>query len=98
MRLKDLSCLFRPRREGPVVVIKGTAQNEPSSAWEHIASTQVTVVNLWLRQQHFQLTAHGTQFLIAKKLAGAQSCAVEDDRLRQTHNLFTTAEFLNYQL
>src|ERR671912_1169969 len=97
MFFEDSSGLFGFRRERPIIVIPRAAQDYSIPSREHVATAQVTVINLRLRQQHFQLAAHGAQFLIAKKRTGAQARAVEDDRLGKAHDLFTAAELLDHE-
>src|SRR4051812_32108767 len=77
-------------------MIESAAQDYSVTAREHIASAEITVVDLRLRNQHLELPAHGTEFLIIEQRARAQAGTVEDDLLRQSHDFFTTAKFLNY--
>ncbi len=55
MGLNYFRCLFRVGFEGPVVVVPGAAEDDAVAARKHVPAAQITVVNLRLRQQHFQL-------------------------------------------
>src|SRR5205085_12617942 len=76
-------------------MIESAAENYSVAAREHITPAQITVVNLRLRHQHFELAAHRTQLLIIKQCARAEARTVKDDRLRQTHEFFTAVKFLH---
>src|SRR6266536_3745561 len=80
MRFKDFGCLLGLGGEGPVFVVPGAAEDDAVAARKHVrASAQVTVVNLRLRQQHFQLTAHRNEFLVTKERSCTQSGTVKYD-------------------
>src|SRR5437762_635945 len=76
-------------------MIESAAENYSVAAREHITPAQITVVNLRLRHQHLQLATHRAQLLIIEQCARAQTRAVEDDRLRQTHDFFMAAKFFD---
>ena len=52
--------MFGPWRERLIIVIPRAAQNYPVPPREHVAAAQIAVINPGLRQQHFQLAAHGS--------------------------------------
>src|SRR5436190_6850139 len=96
MRFQDPVALVRTYFEGPVIVIKCAAQNDSVAAGEHVAPGQITVVNFGLWNQHLELATHRTESLIVEQRAGAETRAVEDDRLRQAHDLFTSSKLFDH--
>src|SRR5450755_2153887 len=98
MAFEDCGRLLAVGCERPIAVVKRAAQDNSIAARKHIAAAEITIVNLRLRQEHFQLAAHRLEFLIVKERARAQARAVEYHWLGQTLDLFAAAEFLYYQL
>src|SRR5258707_15198248 len=89
MVFKNSRSLFRLWYKRPVAAVPGAAQNNSIAARKHVAAAEITVVNLRLRQKHFQMSAHRLELLITKPRPGAQAGAAEDDRLRQPSYSFT---------
>src|SRR3989442_1494972 len=77
-------------------MVERAAQNDSVASGKHIAAAQITIINLRLRQEHYQLAAHRTQFLIVEQRTGAEAGAVEDYRLRQSHNLMAIVKLFHY--
>ena len=67
--------------EGPVVAVEGAAEEDAVGAREHMAGADVAVVDLGLRQQHFELSPSGDQLFVAEELPGTEAAAVEDHGL-----------------
>jgi transposase-like protein/IS1 family transposase len=68
--LRRVASLIRVIPENP------WQKNEASRTREHMAGADVTVVDLGLRQQHFQLSADRYQLLVAEQCACTQATAV----------------------
>src|ERR1041385_8542094 len=92
VRLKNPFALVRARLERPVVVIEGAAEHDAVVTGKHIACGQIAVINLGLRYQNLQLSAHGPEFLVAKQSVRAEAGAVKNNSLRQAHHLMTIAQ------
>ncbi len=60
--------LFRVRRRRPVVAVERAADEDPVRAGEHVAGADVAVIDLGLRQQHFQLSRSGIGFSLFLRL------------------------------
>src|SRR2546423_4754133 len=98
MSFENSSSLCRLRRKRPIAVIKSASQNNSIAARKHIAAGQITIVNLRLRQEDFQLAAYWFQLFIAKDRFRAEARAVENDSLRQSLDLFAAVKFFDHQL
>src|SRR5688572_19278727 len=99
MRLKHFRRLLPIRFKRPIVVVKGAAENNSIASWKHVSGAgDVAVVNLRLRQEHFQLTPYWTKFLISKKCARPQPGTIENHRLGEAHDLFTILKVSNNDL
>src|SRR5258708_36922926 len=97
MVFKNSRSLFRLWCKRPVAVVPGATENNSIAARKHVTAAEITVVNLRLRQKHFQLSAHRFELLITKQRAGARAGAVEDDGLRQPADFFPRPKFLYHQ-
>lgn len=74
--------MFGVYGEGPVLWIKSTAEDDAVGAWEHVAGSNVSVVDLGLRHQDLELSARRYQLFVAEERPGAEPAAVEDNGRR----------------
>ena len=62
-----------------------------------MAGADVSVIDLGLGQQNFQLAAGGYQLFVAEKGAGTEAAAIKNDGLREAHHFLPIAKFLHHQ-
>src|SRR2546428_234656 len=77
----------------------GPAQDDPVLTRHHVQEIirEQDVVDLWLREEHTELPLDRDQLLIAEERLGPEPCAVQDDRLRERHNLLHGRKLLHDQ-
>jgi len=65
--------------QGPDIVLVGAAQHDAVMAGKHVAvAEECSVVDRWLGQQDCELSFYGTELLVFKQRARAQTSAVDD--------------------
>src|SRR5687768_4110517 len=84
VRGEDTADLSGVRRGVPDVTLKGAAKDDPVGTGEHIAPfARRRVPHLRLRREDRELTADGDHLLVTEEGAGADTGAVENERLGQ---------------